>query len=312
MLTRNRSVTALMITTVWLINWQSIASAQDVMGPTWELVSVGTTAVTSTFLTEELIEIQHSERRLMRVLNGWMDRSAQFKSVEVSFRCSQLNHVFEVETASCGVLIFESPTRWRVEFNPIAIRRGDLSRYECQSGEQYSLKSGLASVWLRIDDTVYFADQTHKSYSSHAIAPQDANHFTFTSPMYFTALLNAIDFQGHFRFQLRAETQDAYVLMANPVNPRPKQWSWSEISAAFKEFPQLLLGTELAREQITIKINKTTMLPTKIKLGDRSGIDWIMLFDSITPTATAGQNNGTDVKPRVSLDCLQGYIETGK
>jgi TIGR03009 family protein len=208
------------------------------------------------------LRIQKPPPALMAILQQWSAATVKIKRLSGNQHRWVYDTVFKVEKRSEGKFYYESPDRGRIDINPKAIGKNEVSpRKDAKTGTPFQLKPDRPERWICDGKLIMQLDVAQKQADIFRIPVQSQGQNIMDGPLPF--LFGMPPQKALQRYQLTLLEDGPKVCFLKAI-PR-----WRSDAANYKE--------------ATIKLDKLLWLPAAVKMIDPAGTrETVYVFQNLS------------------------------
>lgn len=197
---------------------------------------------------------------LETLLKQWEQKSSQIKILEGKHKRTTYNLVFETEQLASGVFYLETPDKGRIDLVGTKPKNNEKSSRLGKSGHPFRLEEGHGEKWICSGQEVIAVNEEEKSYQVMPLPKDVQGDNIVKSPLPFLFGMKADEAKQRYRMVLKSNTDKGAMLVIRP-RLQIDQQNYSEA---------------------WVMLDKTTYLPSAVKLFDPSGnLETVYKFEDV-------------------------------
>lgn len=197
---------------------------------------------------------------LETLLKQWEQKSSQIKILEGKHKRTTYNLVFETEQIASGVFYLETPDKGRIDLVGTKPGKNEKSSRIGKSGKPFRLEEGPGEKWICSGQEIIAVNEEEKSYQIMPLPKDVQGENIVKSPLPFLFGMKADEAKQRYHMVLRSNTEKSAVLAIQPRLQLDQQ-----------NYSQAL-----------IMLDKTTYLPSAVKLFDPAGnLETVYKFEDV-------------------------------
>jgi TIGR03009 family protein len=197
---------------------------------------------------------------LEELLRQWEIKSSQIKSLKGKHKRTVYNLVFQEEKIADGKFYLETPDKGRIDVVGNKPKEGDKSARIGKNGQPFRLVADRPERWICDGEFIIVISDDEKTYELVQLPDEAKGKNIVNSPLPFLFGMKAEEAKKRFHFKLNKNNKDTAMLIVTPRLASDRQ----NYIEAF------------------VMLDKTTYLPTAVKLFDPSGsIETVYKFESV-------------------------------